>query len=278
MFVKPDSCLGVGLNYRSEISDDIIRNLNNVDFIEINTERFFNNVKNENLNKIVNSIPVILHGLSLSIGTSEEEISCDYMGKLTETLNVTNCRWFSDHIAVTNVKDVEIRSLMPVAFDEECIANVVSKVRQITAVTNKPFLLENITYYYTMPNSHLKESYFISEVIRRSDCGLLLDISNLYVNSVNHHYNPYEFLNEIPLDRIVEVHLAGCDYMHEMLIDTHASSIKDEVLSIFDYVCMKAKVNGVIIERDDKLNNFSDILKELEIVKEIMIKRNCYRD
>lgn len=277
MFTKPSSCLGVGINFLNEISDDIIKNIDQIDFVEVNTERFFNDSKNVNLEKIIATVPLVLHGLSLSIGTSGEVINNDYIKKLSETLSITDCRWFSEHIAVTNVNGVEIRSLMPVGFDEESIDSIVRKARQIKALTNKPFLLENITYYYSMPTSHLKESYFISEIVSRADCGLLLDVNNLYVNSVNHGYDPYEFLNEIPLDRVVEVHLAGCDYMHDMLIDTHASSIKREVLSIFEYVCTKSKVNGVVIERDDKLGKFSDILKEIETVREILSKSNNFR-
>jgi len=182
----------------------------------------------------------------------------------------TNCAWFSDHIAMTSVDDIEIRALMPASFDDEAIAAIVQKINQIKSVINKPFLLENITYYYSMPSSHLKESYFINEIVRLSDCGLLLDINNLYVNAVNHQYDPYEFLNEIPLDHVVEVHLAGCEYMYDMLIDSHASTIKKEVLMLFEYLCQKIKINGVIIERDDRLDHFEELLNEIDVVRKIL--------
>lgn len=272
MFVKPNTCLGVGINYRSEISDDILANINNFDFIEVSTERFFNGTLNEKLVKIIKNIAVVLHGLSLSIGTYGKFVSTNYLEKLSNALSVSDCKWFSEHIAVTNVDNIELRALMPIVFNEENIDSISRKVKQLMAVTEKPFLLENITYYYSMPNCKLKESRFISEIINRSDCGLLLDINNLYVNSINHGYDPYKYLNEIPLDRVVEVHLAGCDYMNNLLIDTHASSIKKEVLSLFEYVCKKTGVSGVVIERDDKLESFVDLMSEIEVVRKIFYK------
>jgi len=121
-----------------------------------------------------------------------------------------------------------------------------------------------------MPNSKMDEVNFITEIIERADCGLLLDVNNLYVNSINHQYDPYEFLDKIPKNRIVEVHLAGCDYRQDLLIDTHASKIKKEVLTIFEYICKKSDINGVVIERDSNLNNFSELVEEIRLVREIL--------
>lgn len=270
MFIKPDYNIGVGLNYRNEIADELIKNIHRIDFLEINTERFFNNNINERLNKIIDKIPIVLHGLTLSLGSSSPDISQSYIDNLTNTLLKVDCQWFSEHIAITNVKDIEIRGLMPVELTEESIENIANKVKQVMSLSNKPFLLENITYYYSMPNSKINEIDFINRVIELSDCGLLLDLNNLYVNSINHSYDPYDFINKLPLDRIIEVHLAGCDYIYGMLVDTHASNVKDSVLSLLKYLCQKTKINGVVIERDDKLTNFQELLDEVALVKNII--------
>lgn len=277
MFIKPDSCLGVGVNYRSETSNDIIRYLEKIDFVEINTERFFLNTSNINLDHIIVSVPVVLHGLTLSIGTENKKISLDYLSNLSDTLQKIDCKWFSEHIAITSIEEIEIRSLMPVEFTEESIERIVNNAKCIIAVSKKPFLLENITYYYNMPTSNMSESNFIKEIIERADCGLLLDLNNLYVNSINHNYDPYQFLNQLPLDRVIEVHLAGCDYMHNILVDTHASSVRQEVISLFEYLCRKTLVSGVVIERDAKLDNFSDLLSEVEIIRKILKKYHTIR-
>jgi uncharacterized protein (UPF0276 family) len=270
MLIKPDKCLGVGINYRSEIIVDIQKNINSIDFIEINTERFFIDHYHYPLYQIIHSLPVVLHGLTLSVG-SDQSISQVYLDNLLHTLNYVNCKWFSEHISATNVNGVEIRSLMPIEFTESRVKIIVQKIKKIMALTNITFLLENITYYYSMPNNSLNEAQFITEILDKSNCGLLLDINNLYVNSINHQYDPYEFIDKLPLERLVEVHLAGCDYIHDMLVDTHASRTKKEVLSLFKYVCQKAYIFGVVIERDDKLENFSELLEEVYLVRNILI-------
>ncbi len=270
MFNKPDSCIGVGINFRSEISENIISNINKFDFIEINTERFFVGENNARLNQLVDLIPIVLHGLTLSIGTEKQNIPASYLDNLSRTLEKINCPWFSEHIAITNVNGIEIRALMPVEFTPESVQTIVNNAKKVMSLTNKPFLLENITYYYSMPTSNMSEVSFLKEIVEKADCGILLDLNNLYVNSINHKYDPYEFLNQLPLERVVEIHLAGCNYIHGMLVDTHATSIRKEVLSLFNYVCQKTLINGVAIERDDKLNNFSDLINEVQVVRDIL--------
>ena len=275
MFLKPAEHLGVGVNFRSEIAGDLIKNINYIDFVEINTERFFLNKNNPHIAKITQLVPVVLHGLTLSIGT--DPIDCEYMDNLTHTLNYVDCAWFSEHIAATNVNGMETRSLMPVTLNDQSIECIVTKAKKIKNLTKKPFLLENITYYYSMPNNQLEEPYFIKEIIEKADCGLLLDLNNLYVNSINHCYDPYDFLKKIPLERVVEVHLAGCDYRHNLAIDTHASHTKQEVLSLFDFLCRNAFINGVVIERDANLDKFSDLLNEVCLVRDIMKNNGLIR-
>lgn len=277
MFIKPEACLGVGINYRGEIAADIVKHLEKIDFIEINTERFFVNDNDSNLKQIIASTPIVLHGLSLSIGTENQNISQDYLTNLSHTLQKIDCEWFSEHIAITCVNGIEIRSLMPVEFTDESIERIVNNAKCIASLTKKPFILENITYYYNMPTSKMSEAYFIREIIERADCGLLLDLNNLYVNSINHRYDPYYFLDKLPLDRVVEIHLAGCEYMHDIWVDTHASSVSPEVIALFEYVCRKTRINGVVIERDAKLIHFLDLLEEVKIIRAILKKNNLVR-
>lgn len=275
MFYKPAHCLGVGVNFRNEISDDLIRHIDHFDFIEVNTEKFFHGKSNDTLNQLIQLVPIVLHGLTLSAGTVSSKITPDYLCHLTRVLQRVECEWFSDHIAMTHVNGIEIRSLVPVSFSEENVEAIVSRVKQVMMLSRKPFLLENITYYFPMPNNEMSELSFIQQIAERAGCGILLDLNNLYVNSVNHRYDPYDFINRFPLDRVVEVHLAGCDYLYDMLVDTHASSIKKEVLSLFEYVCKKTSINGVLIERDDRLKHFNDLIDEVNKVRNIF-KHYCW--
>lgn len=273
MFTKENYCYGVGLNYRNEIKNDLITNIKDLDFIEVNTERFFSKDYSPYLELIINQIPVSLHGLTLSLGT-DEAISPEYIDNLSGTLKKINCLWFSEHIAVTQVQGIEIRSLMPISFTYENMEKMCSKIKTISALSNKNFLLENIAYYYTMPPNEMNEVRYIKELVEKADCGILLDLNNLYVNSINHQYDPYDFLNQLPLERVVEIHLAGCNYINNMLIDTHASSVKKEVLELLDFVCKRTLINGVIIERDAKLDNFNELLDEVKIVRNILQVNN----
>ncbi len=277
MFIKTDQCLGVGVNFRNEIGNDIIHHINEIDFIEVNTERFFVDKNNLHLDKILKKIPLVLHGLTLSVG-ADQPIEQTYLDNLSSTLSSVNCAWFSEHISMTSINGIEVRALMPVSFNEDSIERIVNKTKTIMSKTDKNFLLENITYYYSMPNSKMNEAAFITEVIERSDCGMLLDVNNLYVNSINHHYDPYDFLEQIPKERIVEVHLAGCDYRYDMLVDTHASQIKKEVLELFKYLCSNADIKGVVIERDSNLDSFSDLIDEVRLVRDILKKNSRARN
>jgi uncharacterized protein (UPF0276 family) len=274
MFKKLDYCLGVGLNYRSEYFDNILKYSDSIDYIEINTERFFQKEKNFQLLNICKKLPLVLHGLTLSIGDQSSDISQDYLNNLSHTLADVNCKWFSEHIAITSTGGIDIRSLMPVEYTKASAECIIQNAKTIMHLTNKPFLLENISYYYNMPTNEVSEIEFINLILREANCGLLLDLNNLYVNSINHGYDPYEFLDQLPHDRIVEIHLAGCDYIFNTLVDTHASSIKKEVLSLFEYVCKRTLINGVTIERDAKLDNFQDLIDEMTIVRSILKKHN----
>src|SRR3990167_1519896 len=274
MFIKPAEYLGVGINYSAAIKKDIIENLHHLDFIEINTERLFFDKNNQALQHIIATSPVVLHGLSLSLGANHPT-DHTYLASLKETLSTVPCRWFSEHLAITQVNGLEIRSLVPVEFTKQRIDCIVEKVKQIQSLSEKLLLLENITYYFKSPGSNLDEAYFISEIIEQSNCGLLLDLNNLYINSINHQYDPYAFIDQLPLGRIVELHIAGCEYIYEMWIDTHASPSRKEVHALLHYVISKTRINAVLIERDANINSFTELLDEVNLIKDI-IKHALY--
>ncbi len=164
---------------------------------------------------------------------------------------------------------------MPVQFSTQVVSNICSKIMEIKSFTQKPFLLENITYYYPIPGSQLSEAEFISNILTESDCGLLLDVNNLYINSQNHKFDPYHFLNSLPLDRVVEIHIAGGSFKMGMLIDTHANSVGPEVWKLLEYACRHTPVSGIVLERDSNLTRFEDLLDEIGTAKEIF---NRYRN
>lgn len=271
MLYSSGANLGVGISYMNAIGDQIEKNIGEFDFIEAYTERFFIKDDNSRLRRLIKEKPLVLHGLDLSIG-SPEPIDESYCDKLETIIKETNCHWFSDHISLTRVDNVEVGHLMPISFNEENIDLIVSKVKILQRRINKPFLLENITYYYKIPNSDICEAEFITQILERADCGMLLDLNNLYLNSLNHGYDPYIYLKNIPLERVVEIHLAGGSYKENMHVDTHANAISKNVWKLFEFAAKSIPFRGVIVERDANFEPFSEIIEEVRFAKSIMNK------
>lgn len=271
MFHKPNDIIGVGVNYRTDIGMDILKNINCIDCIEIYTEKFFIKDHDAIFEEILDRLPVLLHGLDLSVGSSGN-IDTEYLENLENVLESIDHLWFSEHISLTQESGVEVGHLMPIQFSQEVADNIIAKVYAIKKLSSKPFLLENITYYYKIPGSTMSECEFISYILDKADCGLLLDINNLYINGYNHHYDPKEYLKHMPLDRVVECHLAGGAFKYSMLIDTHAHPISSEVWKLCDYAVALTPLNCLIIERDANLPVFSELLAEVEIAKDILHK------
>tara|TARA_R110002126_G_scaffold71743_1_gene179649 strand:+ start:1876 stop:2718 length:843 start_codon:yes stop_codon:yes gene_type:complete len=263
--------LGVGISYMNAIGEHIEKNLDVFDFIEAYSERFFIRDDNSLLSRIIKNKPLVLHGLDLSIG-SPEAVDEAYCAKLEAIIEETNCHWFSDHISLTKIENVEVGHLMPISFNDESIELIVSKVKSLTKRVSKPFLLENITYYYKIPHSNIEEADFITKILNQANCGMLLDLNNLHLNSINHGYDPYTFLKKLPLERIVEIHLAGSSFKENMHVDTHANYISKEVWELFEYVTKTTPFRGVVIERDANFEPFSGIIDEVKFAKSILKK------
>lgn len=268
--------LGVGVNFRSEIGQDILNHIDYIDFVEVYTEKFFIKDSDPVVDAILAKVPLVLHGLDLSIG-SNKAVEADYKSKLLDSLDRLHYHWFSDHISLTE-EGVEVGHLMPIQFSDKVLSTVVQKAKDIQSLSQKPFLLENITYYYPIPGATYSEDEFITRVLEQANCGMLLDLNNLYINAKNLGYDPYAFLHKIPLDRVVEIHLAGGSFKEGMLVDTHANPIGEEVWKLLDYACKVVPFKGVIIERDANLKNFDDLVGEVNRAKAILGQHNIRKD
>lgn len=270
--MKSDKSISVGVNYRAEISKDILNHIDEIDFFEIYSEKFLLEEEDITLNKIMQLKPFAFHGLDMSLG-SDEQVDLKYLINIIKVVNSKKPLWFSDHLSMTKQNSIEVGHLMPIQFTEELAEQISTKIKQFTTMTKIQFLVENITYYYSIPGSNLSEAQFITTIVENADCGLLLDINNLYINSVNHKYDPRNFLQNIPLERVVEIHLAGGSKKFNRLIDTHANAISNEVWQLFDYVLALAPVQGVIIERDANLSDYNDLLAEVRYAKKLIRER-----
>ncbi|MDX7997735.1 DUF692 domain-containing protein [Xenorhabdus sp. Reich] len=263
--------MGVGVNYKASISKEIYQNIQCIDVLEIHSEKFFLYNDDDYLEKSCKEVPIIFHGLDMSLG-SDGFLDDDYLNTLKNIIIDKKPKWYSDHLSATKHDDIEVGHLMPIQFSAENAFNIIEKIKKIKAEVDDNFILENITYYYEMPGSDLIEIDFINEIITESDCGMLLDINNLFINSVNHNYDPKKFLLELPLDHVVEIHLAGGSYKFDMLIDTHANKIWNEVWELYELALSKTDTNAVIIERDSNIDSYTTIIDEITIARDIYKK------
>src|SRR5262249_39840425 len=151
-------------------------------------------------------------------------------------LNRVGSAWWSDHLCFTRNKGFYLHDLLPLPFTKEAVDHIARRVRQVQDFVEKPFLLENISFYMYMPGNEMTEAQFMSELLTKADCGLLLDVNNVYVNSVNHNFDPYEFLSQLPLERTVQIHVAGHSKGDEMMIDTHGAPVVEPVYEILQWV------------------------------------------
>jgi uncharacterized protein len=261
--------VGVGLGYHTEFRDGILNHPEEIDFVEVITERCFNAAEQKKLEPITTSMPVVCHGLRLSLGT-DEALDGAYLDNLAVVLERLRPIWFSDHLSMSQAGGIDIGHLAPLPFTQEMVEIVCTKIIKLRQNFSAPFVLENITYYFQLPGAEMTEWEFVTRILDGSDCGMLLDLNNLYVNAKNHHYDAYEFLNSIPLERVVEVHLAGGLLRDGVYVDTHGHSVGDKVWEYLEFVCRRASVKGIVLERDQNFPPFDELLAELQRARLIL--------
>ena len=262
--------LGVGFGFRAPYLSSLFLHREEVDFLEIVADHYFDPVpeKQRELELLADHFPLIPHGLSLSLG-SAEGLDKNYTRQLVSLIHRLKPPWWSEHLAFTRAGGVEIGHLTPLPYTWEAVEAVCKNIREVRSQVEAPLLLENITYTFRLPGAEMTESQFLSEILEHTDCGLLLDVTNLYINSVNHGFEVADFLNAIPLERVVQLHFVGGEWEQGQLIDTHSQPTPDAVWEVMRDVLRRAPEKGVILERDENLPPFPDILAELTRARQL---------
>jgi uncharacterized protein len=266
--------LGVGIGLRRELAQDIKANRQLIDWCEVITEHYINTTPErlEQIRAFAKTMPVVPHGIDLSIGT-DMSIEEEYLAGLETLVETVDAPWFTDHLCFTRTQDFNIGQLTPLRFSDEVVQIVVDKAKQVKRRIGRPFLLENITYYFTIPGGEMTEPEFITRVLEDADVGMLLDVCNLYINATNHDYDPYKFLRSIPLDRVVQLHLAGGFKHNNKWIDSHSYPVHQEVFELLEFIVAHAPVKGILLERDDNFPaSFQELIDELSRAREIFLK------
>lgn len=206
---------------------------------------------------------IVLHGVSLSIG-STDELNFSYLTKLKKLAQVIQPKWISDHLCWTGVKGENVHDLLPLPFTKEAINHLVSRICRVQDFLGRRILLENVSSYITFKHSEMTEWDFLSEISNKADCGILLDINNVYVNSVNHEFDPVAYLKALPPERIGQIHLAGHSRQGELLIDTHDAPVCNEVWDLFRIAVKLFGQVATMVEWDAKIPDFSTLQAEAD--------------
>lgn len=268
--------LGVGLGYRAPHFTDLFRCRSEVDFLEITADHFLGappEVQAE-LKLLAEHFTLIPHGLDLSLG-SAEGLNEPYAEAFAAMVAELRPPWCSEHIAFTRAGGVEIGHLVPLPFTHEAVKVLVRNVARVQPQLCAPLILENITYSLRLPGAEMSEGEFLRRVCECTNCGWLLDVTNLFVNSRNHGFDPRRWLDEAPLERVVQLHFVGTERHGGEWVDGHSTPMDSDLWALLEEVMTRAPVRGAILERDQHLPALAELLPELRTAREI--GRRCGR-
>src|SRR5271166_4605664 len=226
--------LGLGVGLRTVHFSYILHEQPAVDWFEIISENFMDSSGRPRyiLEQIAERYQIVMHGVSLSIG-SDDPLNEDYLGKLKRLAREVKARWVSDHLCWTGVAGRNTHDLLPIPLNEATLAHVADRVRTVQEVLERPLVLENPSTYVGFADSTMTEWEFLTRLSEQTNCGLLLDVNNVYVSSVNHDFDPTEYIRNIPHHRVVQFHLAGHTNCGTHLIDTHDGEVIDPVWGLY---------------------------------------------
>jgi uncharacterized protein (UPF0276 family) len=263
--------LGVGIGYRDAYRYDVFRYIDDIDFMEITADHFFDPhpKSNQLLSLLSDQFKLIPHGLGLSLG-SADGLDRDYLQKLKQVVDTIQPAWWSEHISFCRVRGIDIGHLTALPKTRAALRCLSENIRIATSEIEQPLILENVTQSIEYKNDTFDEASFLGEVLDENDCGLLLDVTNLYINSVNYRFDPLKALWRLPADRIVQLHFVGFYREGDILVDGHAHPTNREIWHLLDEVVRYAPICGAILERDEHLPPFSEILREIDTMREII--------
>ncbi len=243
----------------------IFENKPAIDWFEIISENFMDTEGRpvRRLEKILQDYPVVMHGVSMSIGTVDP-LNSEYLQKLKKLASWVNPPWVSDHLCWTGTAHKNTHDLLPVPYTEEALKHIVSRIKQVQDFLERPIVLENPSTYLEFTCSTMSEWEFIARMAEESGCGLLLDVNNIYVSCYNHRWDPKTYIDALPLHRVAQIHLAGHTNKGTHIIDTHDDYVIDEVWALYRYVISKSGPISTMVEWDDKIPDFAVVLAEVE--------------
>lgn len=258
----------LGIGYRAPLASWIRSHPVQINCLELTAEHFFDNPSP--VAEYREQYPLLLHGLGLSLGTPGP-LDQEYLKKFIEVCRAADPLWVSEHLAFTRTRDIDLGHLNPIPYTGETLAYFADHVLELQSACNKPVLLENITSHLRI-DSPMTETEFINKLCEMTGCGVLLDVTNLYVNSRNHQFDPRDWLRQLQPDSIRQIHIVGYSEHAGVLHDSHDSNIQAELFALTREVIDHSMVDTIIIERD---HNFPPLM---QLEQELQTLAHCFVD
>ncbi|MDQ1473361.1 MAG: uncharacterized protein QOJ99_4841 [Bryobacterales bacterium] len=255
--------LGVGIGLRIPHYQHIFANKPVVDWFEIISENFMVDGGRplEVLDQILERYRVVQHGVSMYFG-SAERLNRDHLRRLKALVKRTNTPWLTDHLCWGSVDGRYTHDLLPMPYTFEAARVTARKIREARDFLEVPIAVENVSSYAEFHVSQMTEWEFLNEVVERADCGILLDVNNIYVSSRNHSFNPYEYLNSVPPERVAQIHVAGHSKYEKYILDTHDHPVITPVWKLYDHAIRRCGNTATLLEWDDRIPSFERVHAE----------------
>ena len=254
---------GIGIGLRTPHYQHIFNKKPVVDWFEIISENFMvgGGRALANLDQILERYRVVQHGVSMYFG-SAEPLNRDHLRRLKALIKRTRTPWLSDHLCWGSVDGTYSHDLLPMPYTFEAAEVTARKVREARDFLEVPIAVENVSSYAEFHMSEMTEWEFLNEVVERPDGGILLDVNNIYVSSRNHEFDPYEYLNDIPAERVAQIHIAGHSKFRKYILDTHDHPVIDPVWKMYEHAIRRVGPTATLLEWDDRIPSFEEVHAE----------------
>jgi uncharacterized protein (UPF0276 family) len=280
---------GVGLGLRWEFIDEILERKPELAFVEISPENYVGRGGwyDAALERAMDVWPIVTHGLTMSVG-GIDPLRDDYLADLRRFLERTKSPWHSDHLCFSTFGGTVLHELLPIPFKRSEVARVADRIKRAQDAIGVPFAIENVSFYLHPGKPEMTEAEFVASVCEAADCGLMLDVNNAWVNATNFGWDVDEWMRTVPLDRVVQMHIAGHDWFSEgdfvlgerpadlsrapgemMIVDTHGNDVAAEVLALLERTLEKTGPVPVLLERDQSIPPLDVLLAEVRRIEEV---------
>ena len=261
----PKQIAGIGVGLRREYAKELACTERQIDFIEVMPENWvcFGGRRRQQLEACVERFPSVTHSVSLNIG-GIDPLDGELLDATSALLKRLEAPFFTDHVCYSSVRGQPISDLLPLPFTREVIEHTAARIIAARERVGCPLALENATFYSHMPGAEMDEASFLCQLLAAGDCGMLLDVNNVYVNSVNHGFDARDYLRALPVARVRQLHLAGHSRQGGMLIDTHDAPVAEAVWQLYERAVARFPGAATTLERDDHIPPLAELVAELD--------------